>query len=682
VERPDAAKVTIAHHEFRPDINGLRALAVLGVVAFHVGMPFAPGGFAGVDIFFVISGFLISRIILSEGEAGAFSFLDFYGKRVRRILPALLVVLGFSWIAGWLLLEPEEFRRFGGHMEGSSYFTVNLWLYRQAGAPGAYFLPNSRYFPLLHLWSLSIEEQFYLVWPAILIVLLRFRRAVAPGIVLIFVASLVYGVVLTRTDSTAAFFHLTSRAWELALGALLAQREVFSALPRLSPRQADLSVGVGVALMLFSMGWLLSDASPWPGSLALVPTLGSALVIATPGSRLGAVLLGNRIARFFGRISYPLYLWHWPLLSFAHNRYGDDLPLWLTVLLAAAAVALAAVTFRLVEKPVAAVYRRRPIATATPLLAGLALMGVLGSATRRADGFPHRFPAEFALITGKHIKTGLSGTAAHTSCWDENVNDRSPLNTAREVARGFFATHLCAKVSDPGKPTIMVVGDSHARHLLAGLEAVYGDRANILIDSPLGCAPLIARTEVREAVTGSARCRAFNEQIINAIVEVKPAVIVVASYFAEFYNLPLRYIPSFLTDFDANVADLRNRGVTAPIVVLGQVPTWSPGVPTLVAREALAGHEPSEFSRWNLKTEGRKIDSAFAAHRWGQNVTYVSQYDRLCDSRGCRRLVGPRIPDDIIAIDYGHYSAAGSTYAVKNILAPALAPALDAVRPR
>ena len=195
----------IANHEFRPDINGLRALAVLSVLGFHAGLAGLSGGFIGVDIFFVISGYLISRIILSEREAGKFSLVGFYGKRVKRILPALLLVLAASWIMGWFALTPEEFRRLGGHMEASSYFSVNLWLARQSGS-GGYFCPDARYLSLLHLWSLSIEEQFYLVWPALLLLLFKAHRFIGAGIGVIFFASLIFCIFLTDSNATGAFY--------------------------------------------------------------------------------------------------------------------------------------------------------------------------------------------------------------------------------------------------------------------------------------------------------------------------------------------------------------------------------------------------------------------------------------------------------------------------------------------
>jgi peptidoglycan/LPS O-acetylase OafA/YrhL len=671
-----SAPKPLAHHDFRPDINGLRALAVLAVLAFHAGLP-VPGGFAGVDIFFVISGFLISRIILSERAAGAFSLLSFYGKRVKRILPALLLVLFSGWAASYFLLDPTEFRRYGGHMEASSYFSVNLWLYRNAGAPGAYFLPNARYFPLLHLWSLSIEEQFYLVWPALMLGLFKARRFLAPAVVVIFLVSLVFCIIMTVIDTTAAFYFLSTRAWELALGAMLALREVFWQPDRPSPRAANLGAGLGLFMMLFSVFWLLNEAAPWPGFLALVPTVGCALVIASPGARISQILFGNRVAQFFGLISYPLYLWHWPLLSFAHNQIGDHLPASLTAGLLGLSVLLAYGTWRFVEGPVAAAYSRRPLAVAAPLLAGLALAGLLGSVTRSTNGFPHRFPDPVLTVFNYQLGGG-DGPVEKLRCSENRVHDHDLIDMAREKAKAFFSERKCVKLDHPGKPVVVFLGDSHVLHLLAGLRSAYGDNVNIVMLSSLGCAPLIAQTDWRTGITGSPRCRAVNEEIFRNIVELKPAAIVVSAYFVEFYHGYLRYLPDFLKQFDTNVAALRHAGVHAPMFVMGEVPTWSPGLPILVGREVLAGRVPSEFSRENLNLESLEIDALFAAHKWGDNVFYISQAAKLCGEQGCRRFVGPRVPDDMIATDYGHYSNAGSIYAVKNFLVPALAPALAA----
>ena len=228
LETPDliAARAAAAL-DFRDDINGLRALAVLGVVVFHADRAWLPGGFVGVDIFFVISGFLISRIILSQCAAGRFSLAMFYARRAKRILPALLVVVSFVWIVGWFMAAPTQFREIGGGLLGNSYFTVNFWLLRLAGV-GGYFGADATVKPLLHLWSLSIEEQFYLVWSVLLLALFKLERRLVFIVILGAVRRLVrVQRFLTPIDPIAAFYLPWTRGWELALGALLAYREVF-----------------------------------------------------------------------------------------------------------------------------------------------------------------------------------------------------------------------------------------------------------------------------------------------------------------------------------------------------------------------------------------------------------------------------------------------------------------------
>jgi hypothetical protein len=227
-----------------------------------------------------------------------------------------------------------------------------------------------------------------------------------------------------------------------------------------------------------------------------------------------------------------------------------------------------------------------------------------------------------------------------------------------------------------------MLGDSHTLHLLQGMETVYGDRANIVVLSALFCAPLIAQTDWPRGIIGSTRCRALNEEAFRNIVALKPAAIIVGAYYVQFYENDIRYFPSFIEEFDNNVAALRQAGVKSTIVLMGQVPTWATGVPNLVAREMLAEQPVSEFSRDHLNSDSLKTEARLAAHHWGENVIYISQVRALCGEKGCRRFVGPRVPEDMIAMDYGHYTPAGSNYAVKNILAPVLDKILkDAAHP-
>jgi peptidoglycan/LPS O-acetylase OafA/YrhL len=660
---------------FRKDINGLRALAVLGVVAFHADRGLVPGGFAGVDIFFVISGFLISRIILSECAAGRFSLRMFYAKRARRILPALLVVVIAVWIVGWFWAAPAQFRDIGGGLLGNSYFTVNFWLLRLAGV-GGYFGADSSAKPLLHLWSLSIEEQFYLAWSVLLMAVFVLRRSLLPEVIFgIFLASLAGCIVLTPIDPIAAFYLPWTRAWELALGALLAYREVFliEALPYPARRKADLAAGLGLALMLGAF-FLMSETEPFPGWRALAPTAGCALVIAHPRSLAGDVALGNRVAGFFGAISYPLYLWHWPLFAFAHIWPGI-LPTRAVMLgLAAVAVGLASLTYWLIETPVAVLFRRRPFAVALGLIAGLAATGIIGRITYDAKGFRGRFPPLVTRIFDYDVN-GAQGKRL-MQCFYQRDERAYPLETERERAARFFEANRCGEPDDPRKPTILVVGDSHAAHLFAGLSEVFGARANILTLSSVFCVPLVEHVAMDAGVAGTPRCRAINDFVFARIRAIRPDVLVVGGYFSQYdHEANWRY-PGYLDALVEGARRLHADGVRS-IVIAGEVPVWAPVLPILVGRDVLESGEASTFSKIGVRPDSLETDRSLAARNWGDGVVYVSQAQKLCGADGCRRLVGQSLPEDLLAVDYGHFSVKGSIFSVKTILGPVIQAAIE-----
>jgi peptidoglycan/LPS O-acetylase OafA/YrhL len=669
LETPDVIAARAAKAlDFRPDINGLRALAVLGVVVFHADRAWLPGGFVGVDIFFVISGFLISRIILSQCAAGRFSLAMFYARRAKRILPALLLLVSFVWIVGWLMAAPTQLREIGGGLLGNSYFTVNFWLMRLAGV-GGYFGADATVKPLLHLWSLSIEEQFYLVWSVLLLVLFKLgRRLVLIVILLAFVASFAFSVHLTPIDPIAAFYLPWSRGWELALGALIAYREVFwlEALPYPSRRIANIGAGLGIALMLGAY-LFLNETQPFPGWPATVPTLGCVLVIANPRSFPGEVALGNRLAGFFGAISYPLYLWHWPLFAFARIWPGVIPTTPVLFALAGVAVVLAALTYRLIEQTMAAPFRRRPFATALILVGLLALSGFIGKLTYDAKGFPSRFPP----LVDRIFDYAANGAESQPlmSCFYQRDETAYSLDEERKRAAGFFEAHHCAAIADPRKPTILIVGDSHAAHLFSGLQAVYGAKANLLTLSSVFCVPLGENVAIDQGVAGTPRCRAINDYVFDAIRTIKPDILIVGGYFAQYdHEANWRY-PGYLDALVAGARRLHADGVRS-IIIAGQVPTWAPVLPILVGRDVLERGAAAEFSQVGVRPDSLETDSALAGKDWGEGVRYVSQAAKLCGPEGCRRLIGENLPEDLLAVDYGHYSRKGSTFAVKTMLAP------------
>jgi peptidoglycan/LPS O-acetylase OafA/YrhL len=337
------------HPKYRPDIDGLRAIAVGSVLAYHAFPSLLPGGFIGVDIFFVISGFLITTILLQSLAAGDFSYRDFYARRIRRIFPALVLVLLATLAFGWYVLLPGEFSQLGKQTTGGAAFFANLVFLGEAG----YFDATAETKPLLHLWSLGIEEQFYIFWPLLLGLAWRRRWPMLRVTLAVAVISFLVNVLTVQPHRAAAFYSPLSRAWELMAGGLLAAMRLQaasngSAQPRPWTKHVQSVVGMGlIVLGLF----MTRSTKAFPGWWALLPVLGAVSCIAAgPNGVLNRYLLSNRVMVWIGLISYPLYLWHWPLLSYARIVAGGEPPLQVRVVLVAAAVVLAWATYRFLER--------------------------------------------------------------------------------------------------------------------------------------------------------------------------------------------------------------------------------------------------------------------------------------------------------------------------------------------
>ena len=651
-------------------------MAVLGVVFFHMNCGWLPGGFVGVDVFFVISGFLISRIILAECAAGQFSLVRFYERRAKRILPAMLIVVGFVAAYGWRYSDPAQYREIGAHLMGNSYFTVNLWLLRQATE--GYFAPDALSKPLLHFWSLSIEEQFYLVWALLLPALFLFRRSTALAISAIFLASLAYCIVLTPINPVDAFYLPWTRGWELALGALLAYRELFllKRLPYPSRAPANFGAALGIGLMIGSYAFF-KETDGFPGWRALLPTAGCALVIASPASTWASAFLRNRVAGFIGAISYPLYLWHWPLFAFARGTPGV-FPTPVTMLaLGVLAAILAALTWQFIERPLDRPFRARRNAVALGLIGLLALSGLFGRQVYADDGLPDRFPPLVAKIF-----TYTGGVRSPLAlCLYDRERRVFPLAEQRARTERYFTEHGCLRISDPKKPTVMLVGDSHGAHLLEGLIDLLRDRANLVVLTATYCAPLMQHVVIGAGEAGTERCQAINDFVFDRIRAMKPDVLIVGAYFYEFLHERTFFYPNYARAFQEATRKLHGEGVPS-IIVAGQVPTWTPWMRILIGRQVLERGAATEFSTIGLDTGSLNIDDELKSLPWGNGVTYVSQASGLCGPDGCRRLVGPQLPEDMLSFDYGHYTLRGSEFAVRKMFAPELNAALKEAEAR
>lgn len=437
--------MTLIHLKYRPDIDGLRAFAVLSVIVYHAFPEILTGGFVGVDVFFVISGYLITGIISRNIQNNKFSFIEFYERRIRRIFPALIAVLLFTIFIGWHTQHTKEYKQLGEHVFGAAGFFSNFILYCESG----YFDNAAETKPLLHLWSLSIEEQFYLFFPIILLLctsrLIRQIKVVA----LILFASYSLNLYLTYSNSIAAFYMPFGRFWELMSGSLLALYQLKGA-ERLDRKFKDLQCMVGF-LLLFSSILLINKNMAFPGWVVLFPVVGAVLVIdAGPNSILNKKVFSYRPLVLIGLISYPLYLWHWSLLVLPRVFEGQ-LNLSTKIYALCLTFALSVMTYKWIEKPFR--FGSHGGLKASFLLVFLMVVGFFGLNTYQRDGLPFRtfvkinsVPSGFAGGVGAYIdnQCGLA---------DPSYNDKF---------------RHC--ISDTrSKPIYALYGDSKAGSLHTGL---------------------------------------------------------------------------------------------------------------------------------------------------------------------------------------------------------------------
>jgi peptidoglycan/LPS O-acetylase OafA/YrhL len=443
----------------RPDIDGLRAIAVLSVVGFHAFPSQFKGGFVGVDIFFVISGFLISRIILVALQNNKFSFTDFYIRRIRRICPALLVVVISCAIFGWVGLIPEENATLGKHVAAAMTFTSNLLLWSESG----YFDLDSQRKPLLHLWSLGIEMQFYALAPLIFMLLFKFTKQLGLFLGLLFLASFILNLTLVSTYPAANFYLLFSRMFELLAGSLLAVHS----LRAISKSNLDISVHkdsaaiLGIILIATSVFTIKSNTQ-FPGYVVLAPIFGSVLLIyAGPTSVVSRYLLSKPLAVKIGLISFPLYLWHWPMLSIAKILYGGNGPPAVRLVLVLIAILLANLVYNYVEKP----FRNGRLSTwVFGLFIGMGATFTFGLTSYIAKGestfnIPYLYQ-KFYDGDFEGVEFLQTLTKNYKACEENTFLGRAKL---------ALSSVRCKQSKSGENVSTVIVGDSHAESLFPGI---------------------------------------------------------------------------------------------------------------------------------------------------------------------------------------------------------------------
>ncbi len=602
--------------QHRPEIDGLRAIAIIPVLLFHAGIGVVSGGYVGVDVFFVISGYLITRLVREELEAGRFSILGFYNRRIRRILPALFFVVLATSVAALLFLTPTALTDFSRSLASVSAFASNFYFWKASG----YFENSALLRPLLHTWSLAVEEQFYIFMPVAAFLVHRyFRKHWLAIFTAAAIASFALSVLATQFAPTANFFLLPTRAWELLVGALLAG----AALPNVSAlaRQALSLVG----LML--IGWAVfayNEATPFPGVAALAPCLGACLIIAFANARenWAGKLLASKPMVAIGLISYSLYLVHWPIAVFWRTLTMRAPDLMDAIAIIALSLVIAAFSWRFVEQP----FRKRGDASNAEVITigavALAAIGALGVSGWVANGLPQRFPSAAPVETAREAEALWRNGA----CFYQH-----------DIPYESWRPEQCV-INPSGEVPVLLWGDSFAAHYVPGILQA-GGRARVYQYTAAGCPPVLSYYSY-----ALPQCQGFNANALRIIDELKIKRVILS---ARWIDLQRRGVDGLRSTLDA----LAQRDVK--VFVVGQSPMFITAAPEIVARTGK--------DAWSMSIDSRINDTlrAFSA-----GAHFINPIPHLCQQGQCRL----RAPEDYLYWDDGHFTEFGAALAARAYL--------------
>jgi peptidoglycan/LPS O-acetylase OafA/YrhL len=601
----------------------------MSVVLFHAGLRFFPGGFVGVDVFFVISGYLITSLIAPEIEAGQFSFSRFYKRRILRIFPALFAMLLGTTILGYLYLLPSEFRDFVGSLVAASFSVSNALFAYQTG----YFDAPALAKPLLHTWSLGVEEQFYLLLPIFMVLASRFFRSqLRNALAAVAVVSLIAGGLVSLHHHEVAFFWTPFRLWELALGGL-GSLGFFPAMR--TGTQRNIGASLGLALIAGAV-LIFSSETPWIVS-TLTACLGALLILLA--GETGSTLVGRCLALkpvvFIGLISYSLYLWHWPIIVFQQSNsmvFQDSASYASKFGLVAFSIALATLSWWFIERP----FRHGYAKTAPPRIFLAASMGMasawlIAGAVWVMSGASFRFPAS-AVAVSSYLDYRPDKVYRQDQCYVSYLRDYDSSN--------------CLGRST-GRPNYLLIGDSHAAHLWHGLSSVF-DSINVMQATASGCKPLIV-----PGVFEAAECRSLINFVFNDyLVHDKIDKLLIAGQWKE----------SDLPKIEATLDYLKSIGVEIVLIV-----QYDYSLPRLLANAIRYG-DPRYVDKHRAAGIAG-MDRAMSAVAASKTVDYVSLLDTLCRADVCQTYASDSIP---LQFDYGHLTGEGSVLVAEHLRGSAL----------
>ncbi len=665
-----------ARAPFRPDIEGLRAIAVLLVLAYHARVPGLTGGYIGVDVFYVVSGFLITGLIVRELQStGRVDLPSFYARRARRLLPAALVVIAVTVIASAIVLPPLRMVDVAGDGAAAALYVSNI---RFAAQATDYLQAELDPSPLLHFWSLGVEEQFYLFWPALLFLVAGrgvVLRRIGLTVAVVAIASFVLGLVWTSTDAPLAFFLLPSRAWELAVGAALALG--MTRLARLPGSVATASVAVG--LVLIGVGGVVFDtATPFPGTAALVPVVGAALVIAgglpQPLNALSR-LVAIRPMRWIGGISYSLYLWHWPLLVLPAAAVGAALPGPVRLGLVGVTFLLAEASRRWIEDPIrhggaARLRPSRSLAVAgltSVLVAGVSLgAGVLA---RPAAAAPNTGDVEVELTTPRPSLATPSGTQTPASSAPPTPTAEPtlaptpggpvpadlvpPLATVRDDIPVIYGDACHAEWRETSPPdciygranaptTVVLIGDSHAAHWFPTLQRLAEEQDWRFISLTKSACPVADLPVYNTALKREyAECDEWRAAVLDRIAAERPAMVVISDSRTGQFWVDGAAVPSrdredlWATGLERSIRAIDQ--IADRVVVIGDTPRPARDAPVCLSDhldDALACATPMSKA---LGIERAETEKAVTAET---GATFIDPAPWLCPTEPCPAVIG------------------------------------------
>jgi peptidoglycan/LPS O-acetylase OafA/YrhL len=614
----------------RNDIDGLRALAILPIVMFHAGMSALSGGFIGVDVFFVISGFLITSIIASEMGGGRFSLREFYKRRVVRIFPALFVMLAVVLAAGCALLLPIELAGLAKSAAAGAVFGSNVHFYLTAD----YFAPAAESQPLLHTWSLGVEEQFYLFYPLLLLLIRRVApgslKAVLTGIVALSFAA----CLIPRFQGETSFYLLPFRAWELGLGGLVA----LGAFPAVkSARAASVLALAGLAAVIAGL-LVITESSPFPGPWAILPVGGTALLIAYGQAGPTARLLSLGPLRFVGAISYSLYLWHWPIIVFYRLLTGAALSPLETAGLIAASFVAGWLSYLLVEQPVLRRFRRA--APGKPFIVGAATLVAVCAA---------------AVVVGLNAKNwrdyppDVERVLAYAEYRDRPIYQtqfRQRECFFGQSDKGSFDFGRCLRLSSD-RPNVVVIGDSFAAQHWWAISKQFPD-FNVMQVTSSGCRPVLP-------ATGAPRCAGIVDQVLGTMASAGDL---------DWVILAGRWQEQDLKALPGTIRGLQKQGIA--VTVIGPAIRYEGEFPLLLARSMLQGDPPGVAQQRDPAPKA--LNDKMKAVVVPLGAGYLPVYELECPADRCALFDSEGGP---FHFDSGHVTAPASRQLMAQLKAPA-----------